>query len=399
MIEKEKFYLILKKLSSWFIGTIGGIILGLFIAGFWDDFLNLFSAEPYLAVVVANETVGFELSKEFRNGWSYALGNKDYFVSKGGKEIKIVYPETNLLEDEALRIANELDKDENCIMVVGNATSTLSNISLDVFLKSDSRISFIMPIATDNNLIEKAKKAKYKNVLRMVPDNSKQADKITDLVFSNYIIDTRKIKPIKVVIYGDQENIMYSVNLSRDIAAKIRTAGASIVVEELLGPLNSFYNSSNILLSDNKPDVIIYVGVSHHGELLLDQLAELNIKIPIVFTDGCLISSLLTQTQKYPGKVFITSPVLLKGVDTMKPTYDIIGKDAKLLVETIFKQIDIPTRENVRKYLENRNEKFEIKGADAGEYLFDKDGNNESMDYKIYEIKSGKRFELIQPKK
>ena len=275
-------------------------------------------------------------------------------------------------------------------MIIGNSNSTLTNANIDAIISSENKIPFIMPIATDNNIIKKAIGAKHKAILRMLPDNNQQAETAKSFVFK-LIKDNRR-----VAIFIDEENQSYSLNLSRDIADKIRTAGGKVLIEEFIGPSNSFYNSLNIWSNGNiKPNVIIYVGVSHHAFLLIDQLSTHNITEPIIFTDGCLVEAIFQQaSSKYEGNSYILSPTELKDDEetSKKDSYMIIGQDTYKLIRFIF-QKSKASRKRVYKYIATNKNEIIFSGF-AGKYEFNADGNNEGRNYKVYQIIGGRTKEI-----
>jgi hypothetical protein len=144
------------------------------------------------------------------------------------------------------------------------------------------------------------------------------------------------------------------------------------------------------------PGVIIYAGVSHHGLLLLDQLSlHQPLAIPIIFTDGCLTKSLLSNGgSKLLGRGFIVSPAEFRGESTMLPSYEPIGEDAYTLASKILRQCDNCTREEVAEYLSNNKNQLSFEGK-AGKYDFGYDGNNNGRDYFIYEMKGGKLIPFV----
>ncbi len=370
--------------SSLTVMVIGAIVGSIIVPSIWEELQEFFASEPYVAVLVSQKTIDFEIPIDFMDGLLSAKmkQQEDVFISKNGNKVRIEQIEDFLSEEKTAIIANRLTTDENCILVIGNSNSTLTNINLDIFLGANNKVPFIMPIATDDNLLKKAKDANHNAILRMLPANSRQADLIERLV--------SKFAPNrKVAIYGDEENQSYSINLSRDIADKIRKKGGRIIIEELIGPSNSFYNSSFIWgLESIRPEVVIYVGVSHHGLLLLDQISELDISTPIIFTDGCLVTSLLSNTWKIPSRAFILSPAEFKEENLFLPSYRPIGEDAYTLASIIIKGSD-GTRKGVRDYIANNKKDLSFVGK-AGRYEFDPYGENEERDYFVYEIVGGK---------
>jgi hypothetical protein len=198
---------------------------------------RLTKRDPYIAVVASKKSTDFPIPEEFLRGFDEAFpGGRTYVETREGKKVDIRIKEDLGSAEEAARIATELVADKDCVLVIGNSNSTLTDVTLDIFLRSNDPPSYILPIATANEIITKAKTGNHGAVLRMVPDNLHQAEVIQSLV------KTAAPEP-RVAIYGDQENSFYSLNLSRDIASRIRSAGGQILIEELLGPTHSIYSS------------------------------------------------------------------------------------------------------------------------------------------------------------
>jgi len=343
--------------------------------------------EPYIAVVLAREQIDFGIPAEFQAGFDSNTKNTgDYFVSHDEKKIRIQKLEDFGSIDEANRIANVLLKDENCILVLGSSNSTVTAATLDVFLTSKNPPAYILPIATATNLLSKAHTNGHDAVLRMVPKNEEQATEIQKLALTLY-------NQPRVAIYGDQENPLYSEDLIRDISSKIREAGGSILVEEMIGPTSSFYNSLPVWDLKRPPQVIIYAGVAHHGFLLIDQLKELEISVPLIFTDGSMISELIENISKIPNKAFVLSPVGNKTQPEVFPTYEAIGKDAYTLLNKFVKSCGDCDRTKMREIVSDAKNKRYLENGAAGDYYFDAFGENSAMPFLVYEITGGK-FEL-----
>ena len=340
---------------------------------------------PYVAIVVETESVDFPIPAEFFNGFqSMYVGGATYFETHDGERVDIRLVEDLEAPEEASRIATDLASDKNCIMVIGNSNSTLTDKSLDIFLRSGDPPTYIWPIATANELITKAHTAGDGAVLRMVPSNEAQAAMIQRL--------TKHLAPRgRVAIFLDDENPFYSTNLSRDIASKIRKEGGQIVIEEVLGQGNSIYPAVQAWNSaKSRPDVIVWVGVAHHGLLLIDQLAALGIKTPIIFTDGALVSELMDNITRIQNRAFVLSPVgLLQETASQMPTYKGIGKDAYQLAQLIIRNSDDLSRSGLRKNVSSHKEDIHLPNAEAGSYRFDVDGNNQDATWKVFEITKG----------
>jgi hypothetical protein len=349
------------------------------------------TSDPYVAVLVSNRSIDFDIPIDFNTGFNNLKNKQDYFNSKDGKKVYIKHFEDFLSETESSRKIRELISDKNCLLIIGNANSTLTNSNIDILLSAEYKMPLIMPIATDNNIMQKVNMAGHKAVLRMLPDNKKQAESIQRLI--SKLSDSRK-----VVIYGDDENSSYSINLSRDIANKIRLSGGTILAEELIGAPNSIFPSMGFLSNEKLiPDAIIYVGVSHHAFLLIDQLSSINSSIPLIMTDGCLVGSILQQASlKYESKSYILSPAIPKDDTILNGSYELIGQDTYKLCEIIFSKSE-STRSSIYQCIEIEKGKGDLDfSGQAGMYKFNHDGDNGGREYQIYFIEGGggKKFNL-----
>lgn len=368
---------------------IAGAVMGsIIVPTLWGGIREFFASEPYVAVLISKKSIDFQIPQDFMAGFEteQVKSKQPHFVDMNGTKVQIRHEEDFLSVEKTALIAKRLSLDKNCILVIGNSNSTLTNVNLDIFLSSEDKMPFLMPIATDNRLLEKAEAARYNGVLRMLPDNSKQADTIEALV-------KRFAANRRVAIYGDEENQSYSINLSRDIADRIRRKGGVIVIEELIGPTNSFYNSSVKWTSgERRPQIIIYAGVSHHGLLLLDQISQLDISVPIIFSDGCLVPSLLVNTSQKlsrKGRAFVLSPAEFKEGDIrLLPSYKPIGIDAYNLASTIINRSP-GTREGVFNYISKHRKEISFAG-EAGKYSFNLYGDLEDRKYIVYEMIGGR---------
>ena len=377
----------LKKFYLWFLSACGIFILGFYIFNPIENFLKENGPQAYIAVLVTDKSIDFDIPIDFNKGFRAKTNNQNYFQSKDKKRVDIKLKEDFLSESKSSRIIDDLVKDENCLLIVCNANSTLTNTNIDLLINMKAKMPIIMPIATDNNILKKTENAAYNAILRMLPNNGVQAETIQRMVFQ---LSDKRV----VAIYCDQDNQSYSINLSRDIAEKIRKNGGNVIIEELIGPSNSIFNSLNVLTNKKlKPDIIVYAGTSHHAFLLIDQLSYLNINIPVIFTDGCLVASIFQQaSSKYEGKCYILSPARLKDVSSYQDSYGLIGQDTYELLRTIFNNTNA-TRNEVFKYIEGSQKEINFDGA-AGSYKFE-NGENIGRKYNVYRIIGGRTQEII----
>jgi ABC-type branched-subunit amino acid transport system substrate-binding protein len=366
---------------------LAAIILGIVATALWagvEWWMSKPYFDPYVAVVLAREHIDFGIPAEFQKGFDSGMTNRGaFFLTKDGKKVRVRPMEDFGSEEEAQRIATELAADETCILVIGNSNSTVTAATLDVFLKSSNPPAYILPIATATNLIAKAKKGDFTAILRMVPDNASQAKQVQQLA-QNLSSNPR------VAIYGDQENPLYSEDLMRDVASRIREKGGAILVEEMIGPTSSIYNSLSIWERERPPDLIIYIGVGHHGLLLMDQLGALGIKAPIIFTDGSMVEAVIRNISRIPNKAFVLSPVGQEGEPSRFPTYEPIGADAYTLTKMLVESCENCNKANMRSVFDSVKSTNYLSNGRAGAYRFDALGNNIGMDYRVYEITGGK---------
>lgn len=343
------------------------------------------SRRPYVAVVASKKSIDFPIPREFLEGLDKAAARDGILSTRDGRRVDLTEYEDLGNPDEAARIAQTLAADPNCVLVIGNSNSTLTAITLDTFLRAKNPPSYILPIASANDIMTKAKSGRHEAVLRMIPDNAAQAQAIAAIVL-------RESPHRRVAIYVDEENTFYSQGLSRDVASQIRSGGGQVVIEQSLGPNNSFYQSLPAwkLPSPMAPEMIVYVGVAHHGLLLVDQVAATGISAPVVFSDGCMVGDLLKYVHRIPrNRAFVLSPVAKSRDGGEMPTYAPIGEDAHRLAKDIIERANSTTRQGVREWLARNKGGLKFNGV-AGEYAFNSDGENPAMTWKVYEVTNGR---------
>jgi len=381
-------------------GVTSGLIVALIIV-LLTNFFGLFKSQLFIAVVSSKSLADYGLAKDFEDGFRESLkklsnGKEDSLATDNWGEIKVEYFDDHGYLDRANEIASQILDDEKYVFFVGNSDSTLTAQTLDVFRKKPSSApAMVIPIATAAEPISRANKSGYESFLRMPPNNHLQAIKIAQTV--ERVVSDRKEEVIKAAIYADLTNPVYSVNLSRDIAKKIRERGGVVLVEELIGTSrtganHSFFTSLPVWNSKSKPNIIIYAGVLHHCLLLLDQISALEINAPLIFSDGCMEKDLLKYLKEIPNEAYLISAV--KGEEGEVPSFKKYGLDAVELIRFIFnhEQLNGCDRADIADFIKKKREEMGIKleGKNAGDYKFDKEGENTLIKFHTYDVTRGK---------
>ena len=368
--------------SLFFIGIIGG-----FGSIKLNDWYNSKTKESnkYIAVLITNKTdESFTIPQEFRRGFA---NSKNSFIEHNGQKIEFKLDDDALDVEQAEFLANKYVNDPNCIMIIGNSTSTLTDVTLNKILENENeKPAFLLPIATADDIIDKAKDQDYKGILRMMPNNEKQA-----ITIKNFITQKIPKKP-KVLIYVDEDNLTYSKNLSQKIADKIIKSQGTVVLKKNYGNSNRLINDYELLTKNNQePNIIIFVGISINGSLLMEEINNLSIKIPVVYTDGCTVSSLMRKS-KFSKNNYFVSAVDKSYNGNSTPTYEPVGSDSKGIAINIIRKIKKQvTRESLNKIVYNiREEQIRIKeDGKAGLYSFDNNGENTELSWKLYNFTNG----------
>ena len=367
------------------------VLLTGFITATEKDWITVFKngdrGDKYIAVVITKKSdATFTIPEEFRIGFKEQANFTSTYT---GQHISYKYMDDFLSEKQAALIANKLVNDENCVLIIGNSTSQLTEVTLNEILRyGKNKPSFLLPIATADNIIDKAKDQDYKSILRMMPENNQQAKTIKKFIFSKF-----KNAVPKVAIYCDEENTTYSYNLSQKIADYILLSSGKIVLKKNYGNSNRLINDFERLKSNNiLPDIIVFVGISSNGSLLKEELNSLNIKIPVIFTDGCTVKNLMDNA-KNDSNLYFVSAVKKPTNENESPTYQPVGEDAKQLAELIINKIPGNiTRASVSQYIagEKSRQEIAVNTGKAGNYNFNGLGNNTEMYWKVYSYVDGK---------
>ncbi len=368
-------------------GFANGIIEGLSFEKF-SDLLKGDTSAKYVAVVMSGSDPNFKIPKEFKEGFG---DDRKIKLTNKTQDINVEKEEDLNSKEQAKIKAEALVNDENCVAIIGNSNSELTEITLNTILqrgKGQTRPIFILPIATADNLIEKAKAEEFEGILRMVPDNKNQS-----LVIKRFV---NKLKEkANVIILVDEENPTYSINLSKNLVNDIIEADGNIVLHQNYGNSHRLINNYTFLLNKGiKPDLIIYVGITGNGILLMEELKTFNITTPVIYTDGCTVGKFLNKAKGLKGKSYFLSAVTSSNA-SIEPTYKPIGKDARKLISTILNSVEGSiTRKSVYEYTANNKGKIRLDNGVAGKYSFREDGNNRSMNFVIYTYENGTLTEV-----
>lgn len=370
------------------IFILGWVLSGLVGNLSTDWFITKTSeGNKYVAVIITNKSdESFTIPQEFRKGF---VNSKGSFIEHNGQKIDFKLDDDALDPDQAEILANKYVNDPNCIMIIGNSTSTLSELTLNKILEyKNTKPAFILPIATADDIIDKAKDQEYKGILRMMPNNEKQAITIKNFIFQKF---PNNKKP-KVLIYVDEDNLTYSKNLSQKIADKIVRSQGTVVLKKNYGNSNRLINDYDLLLKTNqKPDIILFVGISTNGSLLMEEIKNLNINTPVVYTDGCTVNNLMRKSKDNENNYFV-SAVEKSFNSNSSPTYEPVGSDSKGIAINIIRKIENSvTRESLNNVIyQIREKQTSIKeDGKAGKYSFDNNGENTELSWKLYNYVKG----------
>lgn len=373
----------LKAIIYWTLGIIAATVATIVVERALDNGESRFVTASYIAVVMSTRDPTFTIPEEFLAGF----GSPTYVDTRNGTKIDFRYMDDGYSTIQAEQIAKKLVADPKCILIIGNANSQLTEITLHAVVASGDPPSMLLPIATASSLTSIAKSADYRSMLRMVPDNEDQAGQISSF------IATHSNNP-NVAILVDEDNRTYSDDLSNRLAAKLRKAGSNIVYKKLYGNGNRLINDlSNLRTESSSPDFIIFVGISNNGLLLIDELKALSLRVPVIFTDGCTVEELMRKTSELTAPAYFLSAVTINN-QTLTPTYRPIGADTFRLARQIVGGITTDSREELRAYIEGNKGTFQLENGAAGRYRFDQDGNNSIMSFKLYRMVGDKVIQV-----
>ncbi len=369
-----------KRYSRRIIFVVVGAILTWLVKEYLDDYKMESQSNKYIAVVMSGTDKTFTIPKEFKQGF----GDEESIQTTDGVKINIKKKDDQYSVQQAKIVAEALMNDLNCVMIIGNSNSELTEVTLNSILDySDKtkRPAFILPIATADNLISKSKSEGYESIMRMVPDNQNQAMLIKRFIFQV------KGSNSNVAILVDEDNKTYSSNLSKNIASAIISEDGNIVLNQSYGNSQRLVTTFEVLKANKiMPDVIVYVGVSSNALLLIEELKAFKINIPVIFTDGSTVEEVMKKAKRLLSEnAYFLSPVLMNNSKNIQPTYEAIGKDAHSLAKKILNGVTGEiTRESVSKHISKNKTDIGLDSGFAGAYGFNAEGNNVKMDFKIY---------------
>lgn len=383
------FWTQIKSIGMWVLGIILGGIIIYFVHKTIRNNEDVILNNKYVAVIMSDSDKSFSIPIEFKKGF----GNETNIKINNKQKIEIIFKDDQNSAQQAKIIADELVNDDRCVLIIGNSNSSLTQVTLNSILKSKkTKPTFILPIATADNIISKSKSEKYESILRMVPDNLNQSQIIKRFIFTKI----NKKEKSKVLILVDEDNPTYSKNLSKNIANQIISDDGNVLLSKTYGNNNRLIDTySNLKNLKLLPSVIVFSGTSSNGLILIEELKNLNINIPVIFSDGCTVEQLMKKAKNILGDNAYFLSSVSKSRKGFEPTYEPIGKDAYSLLKLVLNSIDGEiTRENISLFVREKKSKITLNVGFAGQYAFNAEGNNEKMNFKIFTYSNGILMEV-----
>jgi hypothetical protein len=118
-------------------------------------------------------------------------------------------------------------------------------------------------------------------------------------------------------------------------------------------------------------------------------MKRLNIRVPIIFTDGNTVKEVIDSSIGMPGPAYFLTPV--RELNNFKePGYTAIGRDTHAILSSIFSQSPGLTRSAVANFISDRKYDIVLTSGAAGSYKFGQDGENSGMRFSIFSIEKSK---------
>jgi hypothetical protein len=359
------------------LGAALGTVFGIFAQSVLDTRRD----HPFVAVILSNSDPNFTIPMELRRGMQDAMAGGPSIMTPNQQPVEVRFILSPLTpEDTARTVRTQCLDDRDCIAIVGASDSTTTTATLSEILRSDEdqRPALIMPIATATSLTEMAGRAHYSQILRLVPNNEDQAQQIKSFIAHQALTQ-------KVTVIVDPANPAYSNNLSQIVIQAIRDNGGDATRVD--------YVDSQTLAEANRnglgqQDFIIFVGTSSHGIDIIHDMARLNIRVPIIFTDGNTVQEVIDQSAHLPGPAYFLTPVAQLN-NSREPGYTAIGRDTYALLSNIFSQSHQLTRRDVARFVSEHKYDISLEPGAAGRYRFGAGGENTVMHFRIFSVENG----------
>lgn len=331
---------------------------------------------PYVAVILSDEQENFTIPEELQEG----IRSRGTVISTGNGPVQIRF---FIGGREPQRIRRTVHDDclvnKDCIAIVGNSDSTTTTIMLaEILAFEGAKPTLLMPIATATSLTETAAREHYTQLLRLVPNNDIQARVIKSFMASRAGLDHR------VTVIIDHDNPDYSKNLSDLLVDMVvKNGGVARTV--------TYLDASTLEAEAARPDLgsddfFVFVGTSSSGLEVLNDMRRLNIRVPIILTDGNTVRELTNRSIGMPGVAYFLTPVdELNNVN--EPAYTDIGRDTYGILSAIFEGTPHLTRSAVAAFVTEHKLDITLESGAAGKYNFDGNGENKGMEFHIFNMR------------
>jgi len=356
------------------------LVFGALISLLIQDWWNRSKADPFVVVILSNDDPNFTIPMELKQGIQQAMNSRPSIETPNQQSVGIQFlPTAATPNDTADAVRTRCLQMPACIAIVGASDSTTTTAALKEILKFEGqKPALIMPIATATSLTDIAAIGHFSQILRLVPNNNEQAQEIKSFIAS-------RARTQKVTVVIDPNNPDYSKNLSRLIVQMVgdNRGDASTL---------DYRDSSTLAIANSRlssQDFLVFVGTSSNGLEIIKDMKRLNIRVPIIFTDGNTVKEVIDRSIGMPGPAYFLTPV--KELNNfMEPGYTAIGRDTHAILSSIFSQSPGLTRSAVANFISDRKYDIVLTSGAAGSYKFGQDGENSGMRFSIFSIEKGK---------
>lgn len=230
-------------------------------------------------------------------------------------------------EETARRLAAELARKPDTLMVVGHVWSSQTRAALPAYMEDASPpIPVILTTETNPNLLPPVRDGddRYFPVYRLSPTDDSQARLAAE--------SAKRLKARAIWVVEDGANRVYSEYLARQFIKHVEQDGAGRVVHWSVGA----QDTTQGVIERFRVDFIFYIGGWENGLVLVRQVRMLpaRTKRPdIIFSDNAMDDRLWSYGQHDAEGSRIIFPIALEEYKSSR--YGVYGRDAHALIKKL----------------------------------------------------------------
>lgn len=309
-----------------------------------------------------------------------------------GKKLVLDAQDDKAEPAEATKAAQYFTSKGDVVGVIGHPNSGNAIPASKIY--HDKGMPYVASSPTNPTLTQQG----FGNVFRFAPTDAMQG-----VSGAEFIFETLGSKTLAIV----HDNAAYGKGLADEVKKRFEQLGGKVLLFDAIAAREKDYRSVLTKISRAKPNAVYYGGMLPEGAVLVRQMKELGINVPIVFGDGCFDEKLKELAGTDCRNVFVSFlappwdqlPSAKEFVEAYQakhgpvPSFAPYGYDAVIVLAKAVEKAGSTDHDRVVAALADPG--FRVSGA-TGEISFGPDGQSADRRFYFYTFNDEGKLVLME---